>query len=115
MIEPLPADNDANIVGGDAFITYGPESPVNESVLVRAVISKLIGAAFAAAKPSAAVIEAEIVHVPAVTKTTSPELESMVHTDVFELEYDFVPFPFPKLAVAVIVGGVALNAYGAPE
>jgi hypothetical protein len=68
--------------------------------------------AFAAAKPSAAVIEAEIVQVPAVTKATSPVLESMVHTDVSELEYDFVPLPTPALAVEVIVGLVPTsNAY----
>lgn len=85
-------------------MAYGPESPASESVRLTAVIVKLMALAFAAVKPPAAVMDAEIVHVPAVTKATSPELESMVHIEVFELEYDFVPLPSPALAVEVMVG-----------
>ena len=50
-----------------------------------------------------------MVHVPAATNATSPEDASIVHTDVLELEYDFVPAPTD--AFEVIVGGVALPAY----
>ena len=49
-------------------------------------------------------IEATIVHVPEVTNATSPVDELIVHTDVVELEYDFVPLPSAALAVEVIVG-----------
>lgn len=60
------------------------------------------------------VIDAVIVHVPASTNATSPDEESIVHTEVVELEYDFVPTPAE--AVDVIVGFVAAsNAYGVPE
>lgn len=51
-------------------------------------------------------------HVPASTKATRPVLELIVHTEVVELEYDFVPLPSPALAVDVIVGFVpAVNEY----
>jgi len=50
-----------------------------------------------------AVIDDEIVHVPASTNATSPDDELIVHTEVVELEYDFVPAPAD--AVADIVGG----------
>ena len=60
------------------------------------------------------VIDAVIVHVPASTNATSPDDELIVHTEVVELEYDFVPTPAE--AVDVIVGFVATsNAYGVPE
>ena len=45
-----------------------------------------------------------MVQVPASTKATSPLVELMVHTEVVELEYDFVPLPSPALAVEVMVG-----------
>lgn len=51
-----------------------------------------------------AVIDDEIVHVPASTNDTTPEEELTVQTPVVELEYDFVPVPAD--AVADIVGGV---------
>lgn len=44
-------------------------------------------------------------HVPAATNVTTPVEALIVHTDVVELEYDFVPAPAD--AVEVIVGGVA--------
>lgn len=47
MIEPLPADGVATIVGGEALIAYGPESPASESVLLAAVIVNEIAVAFA--------------------------------------------------------------------
>lgn len=95
-----------------ALSAYGPESPASERVRLNAVIVKLIAAAFADAYPPASVIAEVIVHVPASTKATRPEEELMVHTEVVELEYDFVPLPTPALGVAVIVGLVpALKAY----
>lgn len=47
--------------------------------------------------------------VPASTKVTTPVEALIVHTDVVELEYCFVPAPAD--AVEVNVGGVALPAY----
>lgn len=112
VIEPAPADGVAVIVGAVALIAYGPESPESESVRLSAVMVKLIEAAVAAAYPPAAVISAAIVQVPASTKATKPVDELIVHIDVVELEYDFVPLPSPALAVEVIVGLVpALKAY----
>jgi hypothetical protein len=109
---PAPADGVALIVGSVAFNAYGPESPDNVSDRLSAVIVKLIAVAFADAKPSAAVIDAEMVHVPEDTKATSPEEELTVHTEVVELEYDLVPLLFPALAVEAIVGFVpASKAY----
>lgn len=94
-----------------ALIAYGPESPESESVRLTEVIVKLIEVAVAAAYPPEAVISAAIVQVPASTKATKPVDELIVHTDVVELEYDFVPLPSPVLAVEVIVGLVpALKA-----
>ncbi|MFM8868258.1 MAG: hypothetical protein ACKOFZ_08260 [Ilumatobacteraceae bacterium] len=56
-------------------------------------------------------MDAVIVQVPASTNVTSPDDELIVHTDVVELEYDFVPLPSPADAVDVIVGFVpTLNA-----
>ena len=49
--------------------------------------------------------------VPASTKVMTPVEALIVHTDVVELEYCFVPAPAD--AVEVIVGGVALPAYDA--
>ena len=75
-----------------------------------------IAVAFAEENPPAAVIAAAMVHVPASTNATRPVLELMVHTEVVELEYDFVPLPSPALAVEVIVGFVpTVNEYGEPE
>ena len=48
-------------------------------------------------------------HVPAATKATTPLVELMEQTKGVELEKLFVPVPAE--AVAVIVGGVALNKY----
>ena len=77
---------------------------------------KEIGVAFADANPSPEEIDAAMVHVPASTNATSPDDELMVHTDVVELVYDFVPLPTPADGVEVIVGLVpTLNAYGLPE
>jgi hypothetical protein len=106
---PAPADGVALIVGSVAFTAYGPESPDSVRVRLSAVIVKLIAVAFADANPSAAVIDAEIVHVPEDTNATSPDDESTVHTGVVELEYDLVPLLFPALAVEVIVGFVAVS------
>jgi len=106
VIEPLPAEGVATIVGGVAFKAYGPESPASESVRLTAVIVKLIALAFAAVKPSAAVMEAEIEQVPASTKATRPVPELILHTGVVELVYDFTPLPTPALSVDVIVGFV---------
>lgn len=47
MIEPLPADGVATIVGGVALMAYGPESPASESVRLAAVIVNEIAVAFA--------------------------------------------------------------------
>ncbi len=43
---------------------------------------------------------------PASTNATRPDEESIVHTEVSELEYDFVPLPSALLAVEVIIGFV---------
>ena len=75
-----------------------------------------IAVAFAEENPPAAVIAAAMVHVPASTNATRPVLELMVHAEVVELEYVFVPLPSPALAVEVIVGFVpTVNEYGEPE
>ena len=50
-----------------------------------------------------------MVQVPAATNVTTPEEELIVHTDVVELEYCFVPEPAE--AVDVMVGGVASPEY----
>jgi hypothetical protein len=47
------------------------------------------------------------VHVPILTNTTRPDVASIVHTSVVELEYDLAPPPV--VTVDVIVGGVAVN------
>lgn len=74
------------------------------------MIEKSIEAADADRYPPPAVIEAEISQVPVLTNATSPDDELTVHTEVFVLEYDFVPLPAD--AVDVIVGLVpALKAY----
>lgn len=93
-------------------MAYGPESPASERVRLAAVIVNEIAVAFAEAYPPPEVIDAEMVHVPESTNATRPVLELMVHTDVVELEYDFVPLPSPALAVEVIVGFVpTVNEY----
>ena len=46
-----------------------------------------------------------MVHVPASANVTTPVDASIVHTEVVELEYCFVPEPAE--AVEVMVGGVA--------
>jgi hypothetical protein len=65
-----------------------------------------IAVAFGDEKPPAEVIEAAIVHVPALANAPRPVLELIVHTEVVELEYDLAPVPSPALAVDVIVGFV---------
>jgi len=50
-------------------------------------------------------MDAVIVHVPASTIVTAPVEELIVHTEVVELEYDFVPPPAD--GVEEMVGGVA--------
>lgn len=80
------------------------------------MIVKEIGVAFADAYTPPEEIDAAIVHIPASTNATNPEDELIVHTEVVELEYDFVPSPTPADGVDVIVGLVpTLNAYGLPE
>lgn len=76
------------IVGGDAFPEYDDVYDPESIVRVReiAVTVKLIESDVAAEYPSAPVIDAVIVQVPASTKVTAPELEPIVHTDVVELE-----------------------------
>ena len=89
-------------------LEYEPESIVK--VREAAVIVKLIELAVAAAYPASAAIVAPIVQVPVPTKATRPDDELTVHTEVFVLEYDFVPLPAE--AVDVIVGLVpAFKAY----
>ena len=68
-----------------------------------------IDADVAAACEPLAAMDAVIVHVPALTKVTTPLDELTVHTDVVELEYDFEPPPAE--AVEVIVGGVSPMSY----
>ena len=109
VIVPDPADGVATIVGFVSVNKYGPLSPVRANVLVAAVIVKLIELDVADAYPPDAVIDAVIVHVPVVTNATKPDDELIMHTDVSELEYDFVPDPAE--AVDVIVGGDAVNEY----
>lgn len=87
---------------------YDPKSIV--SVREVAVIVKDLLEEEADAYPALAVIEDEIVHVPASTNVTTPLDESTVQTEVVELEYDFVPEPAD--GVADIVGGESDNAYG---
>ena len=106
---PEPADGVADIVGGVALNRYGPESPDNDSVREAAVTLKLTDDAVADEYPPPDVIDAEIVQVPVSTNATSPVEELMVHTEVSELEYDFVPFPSAADAVEVIVGFVAAS------
>lgn len=112
--ELFPADAVADIVGGVAVNTYGPESPLRVSVRDTAVTVKLRDDAVAAAYPLAAVIDEPMVHVPASTKATRPLDELTVQMLVVELENDFVPELSAAEAVADIVGGVAVNTYG-PE
>lgn len=50
-------------------------------------------------------MDAVIVHVPASTNVTTPVEELIVHTEVVELEYVFVPPPAD--GAEVMVGGVA--------
>ena len=108
---PAPADGLDDIVGAGSPSWYGPLSPDSVSVRVKAVIVKLIALAVADEKPPPAVMDAEIVQVPASTNETRPEEASIVQTDVVELEYDFVPLPTPADGVEVIVGFVpASNA-----
>lgn len=86
-------------------------SPLRLSVLDNAEIVKLAELDVADVYPPASVMDAVIVQVPASTNVTSPDDELIVHTDVVELEYDFVPLPSPADAVDVIVGFVpTLNA-----
>ena len=99
----------ADIVGGVAVNTYGPESPLKVIVRDAEVTEKLTSVAVAAANPPPEVIDAPIVQVPASTKATKPLDELTVHTLVVELVNDFVPDPTPAEGVAVIVGGVAVN------
>lgn len=68
-----------------------------------------IDAEVAAACEPLAAMDAVIVHVPELTKVTTPVDELTVHTDVVELEYDFEPPPAE--AVEVIVGGVSPMSY----
>ena len=89
---------------------YDPGSIV--SVREVAVIVKDLLEEVADAYPALAVIEDEIVQVPASTNVTTPLDESTVQTEVVELEYDFVPEPAD--GVANIVGAESDNAYG-PE
>ena len=60
--------------------------------------------------PAFAVIDEEIVQVPASTNATTPDDELTVHTLDVELEYDFVPAPAD--ADADIVGGESESEYG---
>jgi hypothetical protein len=50
-----------------------------------------------------------MVHVPASTKVTAPEPESIVHTDVVEEVNVLVPCPTPAVGVAVKVGALDKN------
>ena len=70
---------------------------------------KLRDVAVAAAYPPPDVMDAPIVQVPVSTKVTAPLDELIVQISVVELENDFVPEPSAADAVAVIVGGAAVN------
>jgi hypothetical protein len=83
---PAPADAVADIVGGELESVYGPESPLNVNDRESAVITMSTAADVAEACGLLSVIDAVIVQVPASTKATSPEDESIVQTDVVELE-----------------------------
>lgn len=65
---------------------YGPESPLNVSVRESAVITISTAADVAEACGLLSLIDAVIVQVPASTKVISPDDESIVQTDVVELE-----------------------------
>jgi hypothetical protein len=101
------------IVGGLAFKVYEPEYELELIVSVRefAVISNEIAVAFASASLPLAEIEAAIVHVPMLTKVTTPVDAFTVQMPVVELEYDFVPLASVASSVdEVIVIGPALNS-----
>ena len=69
--------------------------------------------AVAASKVESAAIDAEIVHVPAVTKATAPVEALTVQTGVVKLVKVIAPVPVD--AVAVIVGGVEVDEEKDPE
>jgi hypothetical protein len=101
------------IVGGVSLNVYEPEYEPALMVSVRelAVISNEIAVAFANASLPLAEIEAAIVHVPMLTKATTPVDAIIVQTPGVELEYDFVPLVSVASSVdEVIVIGPALNS-----
>jgi len=111
--KPAPADAVEVIVGGVALNVYVPEYEPELIVSVRelAVISNEIADAFANASLPLAEIEAAIVHVPMLTKVTTPVDALTVQIAVVELEYDFVPLESVASSVdEVIVIGPALNS-----
>jgi hypothetical protein len=114
VLVPAPALGVATAVG---FVpTSKAYDPLNAppdsarlSVLEAAVTVNVSLDAVAAANPPAEVMLAPMVHVPASTKVTAPEPESIVHTDVVEEVNVLVPCPTPAVGVAVKVGALDKN------
>ena len=101
------ADASADGVTGEAVASI--ESVGDQvTVCVASETVKLTLDAVADACVVLAAMLAARVQVPDVTKATTPVEELIVHTEVVELEYVFVPVPAD--AVEVIVGGVAVAA-----
>ena len=90
------------VVGATVVVVVAAGAAGGLVVVVVDVIVNEIDADVAVACEPFAEIDALIVHVPAATKVTAPLDESIVHTEVVELEYVFEPPPAD--AVEVMVG-----------